>query len=156
MRFLQLRTFPPNLRFAFLLSLNFILSTKHQLSPSNSWRSWCDGPNREETSIPHGPSPKQIWDLGFCHKTGHRHNLFPPGRGSGPPASLETRFRSDFSAQRGKRERARNTTLENLLKPAQLSLDGTLLKGRLFRGDAGNLYSQCSSTLVAKQLNSLN
>lgn len=109
-RFLQLCAFPPNLGFAFLLSLTFILSTKHQLSPSNSRRSqasWCDGPSREDTSIPCGPNLTQIRDLVSCHKAGHRHNRFPPGHGSGCPTSLETCFRSDFSALRGKRERER-------------------------------------------------
>lgn len=61
-----------------------------------------------------------------------------------------------LSAHQVERERERNTIVENLLKPAQLSLDSTLLKGMLLRGDTVNPYSQCSRTLVAKQLNSLN
>lgn len=49
-------------------------------------------------SIASGPSPRQSWDLVPRHRAGHGHSRVPP-------FSLETHFRSDFSALSGKRER---------------------------------------------------
>lgn len=113
----------------------------------------CGGAEGKRRASQQGSNPEQISDLVFCHKAEHGHNRFPPSLLL--PSKLASGLISVHRVEI-KGERERNTTLENLLKPAQLSLDGTLLKGMLFRRDTVNLYSQCSSTLVAKQLNSLN